>query len=332
MNSTDVQQLFFNHIKGLLASHLSLADEVAEILNISNDSAYRRIRGEKQLALEEIRKLCIHYHISLDQFLHLQTDSVIFTGKLADSENFNFELYLQDFLHQLEVINSFEKKELYYMTKDVPIFHHYNFPELAAFKYFFWMKTILNYPGYSKSKFNPLEIADKLMKTGEKILLTYNKIPSTEIWSLENINSTIRQIEYCRDTNVFASKADAAKIYECLEKSIDHIESQADAGYKINQPITESLKAGASYNLYVNEFSVGDNTVMPILNGKKIVYLSHSHLNYTLTKDEKFCNYIYDFFQNIIHKSTLISVVCEKERRQFFYKIREKINKAKNPV
>ncbi|MGI8951625.1 MAG: hypothetical protein ACR2FN_08575 [Chitinophagaceae bacterium] len=332
MKSTDAQQLFFNHIKGLLPSHLSLADEVADVLNISNDSAYRRIRGEKQLALEEIKKLCIHYHISLDQFLHMQTDSVIFTGKLAEFENFNFELYLQDFLHQMEVFDSFEQKELYYMTKDIPIFHHYNFPELAAFKYFFWMKTILNYPNYSKAIFNPGEIAEKLMKTGEKILLTYNKIPSTEIWSVENINSTIRQIEYYKDTNVFASNADVAKVYECLEKTIDHIESQADVGHKINQPGMNNAKSGAAYNVYVNEFSVGDNTVIPILNGKKMVYINHSHLNYSLTTDALFCDYIFNFFQNIIHKSTLISRVGEKERKQFFYRIREKIHKAKNVV
>ena len=70
METNGVQFLFFNHIKNLLPTHLSLAEEVAEVLNISTDSAYRRIRGEKELPLEEAKKLCIKYHISLDQFLH----------------------------------------------------------------------------------------------------------------------------------------------------------------------------------------------------------------------------------------------------------------------
>ncbi len=38
MEPAGAQQLFFQHIKGLLPSHLSLADEVANVLNISNDS------------------------------------------------------------------------------------------------------------------------------------------------------------------------------------------------------------------------------------------------------------------------------------------------------
>ena len=151
MDSTGAQQVFFNHIKGLLPPHISFVDEIAEELNISNDSAYRRIRGEKPIALEEIKKLCTKYKISLDQLLHLDSDSVIFSGKRADPENFSFENYLQDFLQQMLFIASFEQKELLILPKDIPVFHYYNFPELAAFKYFFWMKTILHYPEYSKT-------------------------------------------------------------------------------------------------------------------------------------------------------------------------------------
>ena len=57
MESTSAQSVFFQHIKALLPPHLSVVDEIAEVLNISNDSAYRRIRGEKPIALEEIKKL-----------------------------------------------------------------------------------------------------------------------------------------------------------------------------------------------------------------------------------------------------------------------------------
>jgi hypothetical protein len=74
MNQPGVQQIFFRHIKASLAGHLSLVDEVADLLNISNDSAYRRIRGEKLLSFEEIQILCTHYKISLDQLFHLNKD------------------------------------------------------------------------------------------------------------------------------------------------------------------------------------------------------------------------------------------------------------------
>ena len=91
MESTGAQQMFFQHVKTLLPAHLSMVDEVGEVLNISSDSAYRRIRGEKPIALEEIKKLCIHFKISLDQFMHLNSESVLFTGKLADKTNSEFK-------------------------------------------------------------------------------------------------------------------------------------------------------------------------------------------------------------------------------------------------
>lgn len=331
METLGAQQLFFQHIKSLLPPHLSMVDEVAEILDISNDSAYRRIRGEKAIALEEIKKLCIHFKISLDQLLHLNSDSIIFSGKLANPIDFNFELYLRDFSQQMMMIESFEQKDLLILPKDIPIYHYYNFPELAAFKYFFWMKTILHYPDYNKKLFNPSEMAESLMISGEKILAAYNKIPSTEIWNVENINTTLRQIEYYRESKVFASKEDILKVYDCLEKSVNHVELQAEAGHKIGQPEKASYK-GAALNLYINDFILGDNTYLAIVNGKKMVFLAHTFLNYMHTKDVTFAEYTYEHFQNILHKSTLISVVGEKDRRKFFNRIREDIEKRKLTV
>lgn len=330
MEIQGAQQLFFQHIKSLLPSHLSLVDEVADVLNISNDSAYRRIRGEKPIAMEEIKKLCIRFKISLDQLLHLNSESVLFTGKLADRSNFNFELYLQDFLQQLQTINSFADKELYYWAKDVPIPYYYQFYELAAFKCFFWMKTVMEYPEYSKTKFKFEDFDESLWKTGEKILDTYNKIPSHEIWNVDNINTYMQQIEYYKDTNVFVSKNDIITLYECLEKMVDHVEEQAEAGYKFNRN-TKQIQ-GASVKIYVNEFIIGDNTVMAVINKIPFVYLNHSFINYASTKDVTFCKYTYEYFQKLMRKSTLVSSVSEKQRSVFFNPIREKIESRKNAV
>jgi hypothetical protein len=330
MDANSSQSVFFQHIKALLPPHLSLVEEVAGVLNISNDSAYRRIRSEKPIALEEVKKLCIYFKISLDQFLHLNSESVLFTGKLTDKTNFSFDLYLQDFLHQLQIINSFEDKELYYWSKDVPVFYQYQFPEFAAFKCFFWMKTVLEYPEYSKAKFNFSDFDEKLIKIGEQILETYIKIPSYEIWNVDNINVYLQQIEYYKDTNVFNSKSDIIRLYECLEKLVDHCEAQAEAGYKFSRNAAES--EGAACKVYVNEFIIGDNTVMPVINKKPIVYLSHSFINYTCTRDTVFCNYMFDYFQRLIRKSTLVSSVNEKQRSSFFNPIREKLERRKKAV
>lgn len=42
MSPSNIQVLFFQHLKMQLPPHLSMADEVANLLEISNDSAYRK--------------------------------------------------------------------------------------------------------------------------------------------------------------------------------------------------------------------------------------------------------------------------------------------------
>lgn len=63
---------FFQYIKTKAPSHISFVDEIADLLAISNDSVYRRIRGGKMISLEEISKIASHFKVSVDQLLNLK--------------------------------------------------------------------------------------------------------------------------------------------------------------------------------------------------------------------------------------------------------------------
>src|SRR5687768_10635157 len=154
MNSENVQVLFFQHLKSQLPPHLSMVDEIAGILGISNDSAYRRIRGEKPIDLEEARKLCVHFKVSLDQLMHLKTDAFIFTGSLNASSENPFEEWLNNLQKQLKLMSSFKRKHIYFIVKDIPPFLHFQIRELAAFKFYVWLKSILHYESFKGVKFS----------------------------------------------------------------------------------------------------------------------------------------------------------------------------------
>jgi len=101
--------IFFGHLKNSLPPHLSLVGEIAERLNISNDSACRRIRGEKAISFDELRVLCTYYKVSLDQFLLLQSDAFIFSGKLKAESDTGLEDYLNELLKNFQEINSYNQ-------------------------------------------------------------------------------------------------------------------------------------------------------------------------------------------------------------------------------
>src|SRR6185436_1923107 len=256
MDSTELQQQFFQHIKSKLPHHVTLVDEIADLFNISTDSAYRRIRGEKPISLEEIKRLCTTYRISLDHVLQVESNSTVFFGSWVDIESFDFSKYLEDMLLQLERISTGEQCKMYYEAKDIPPFHHFQFPDLAAFKYFFWMKTILAYPDLAREHFESHTLAKPLHDTGRKIIETYNKIPSTEIWSVETINSTIRQIEYYRDAHVFRKKETIEVLYDQLMQLVEHVEQQAECGEKFLTG-TQPIRDKENFSLYFNEVILG---------------------------------------------------------------------------
>ena len=327
MESANVQVSFFHHIKTLLPAHLSLVDEVADLLNISNDSAYRRIRGEKPISIEEMQKLATRYKISLDQFFHLQTDSFIFTGKLANATDHIFEKWMENLLQQVVFINSFQNRHMYFLAKDVPLMQQFLSPELICFKSFFWRKSILHYEKLKGEKFSLKNVDPKHVAIGNKIIEAYNQIPSTDIWNIESINSTIRQIEFYREANAFESKEDRVQLYQAVFKLIDHIEKQADNGVKFSMDGAPGPDS-APYNLFNNELILGDNTVMAELNNLKITFLNHSVINFVGTQDERFNAHMFDNFQNLIKKSTQLSRVGEKERTRFFHRISEKVRQG----
>ncbi len=326
MEATNIQLLFFGHIRSSLPPHLSLVDEVAELLNISNDSAYRRIRGEKAISFEELQVLCSHYKISLDQFLHLQSDAFIFSGILKPESDRVFEDYLEDVLKNFQLFNSFKKKHLYFLLKDISPFVHFQVPELAIFKFYFWMKSILHYEDLKGVKFafdDPRYLPFKGIS--KNIIEEYNKIPMTEIWNPESINSSLRQINFYREAGSFKDPGDVNLLYDKMEELVNHIEKQAELGLKFTMG-TSPNTSSAEYRMFVNELILGDNTHFAELDGARMTFLNHSVLYFVRTRDEHFNNSMHGNLDNLMKKSTMISTVGDKERSRFFNQLREKIS------
>jgi hypothetical protein len=300
---------------------------VADLLAISNDSAYRRIRGEKPISLEEMQRLAVHYKISLDQFMHIQSNSFLFTGSLGNIPGDPFEGWLGSIGKQFSLLTTFPGKHLYYMTRDVPFVEHFQLPELAAFKFFLWKKSFFQYEEMKGQKFSFGTLDPKEYDAGRKIYDDSQKVPTTEIWNIEGINTTIRQIEFYRDSHIFDSPETVRMLYRKLEEVINHLEKQAEYGCKF--PIGKEPKSNsAAYNMFVNELTLGDNSFLIVTDNFKIAYISHSILDYMFTHDEAFCNYRFASIQKMIRTSASISVSGQKERTRFFNRLRDKIRHA----
>lgn len=326
------QQIFFKHIKSLLPAHISLVEEIADVLNISNDSAYRRIRGETQITLEEIKELCQKFKISLDQLLQLNSDSFVFRSTLTNSTDFNYYKWLESVLAVIKNIKNHDPCHMSYLAKEFPFFYYFLIPEIAAFKSFFFMKSILFYDEWKGSRFSVNDDYSDYHEIWKNLIDTFVSIPGTEIWNTENVTSTIRQIEFYHATGVFKSAGDVSCLFDKLTEMIDHIQLQAEYGVKLHRNQKPTGFAGASYNLYINELIMGDNMQVMQLGDKYVTYLNHTILNHMATTDENFNSYMRKSMEKIIQKSMPVSVVNEKERLIFFNRLRAKLETAKQKI
>lgn len=321
----NIQNRFLQQIKDKLSPNLSLVDELAETLNVSNDSAYRRIRGQTSLTFEEIELLSEKFGVSVDLLISESSDTVTFRYSNVDMESFDFTTYLQSILDSLTLIKSYENSEMVYSAMDIPIFNYFEFEELAEFKTFFWLKTIYQYPQYEKKKFKVGAGDQKILDLGKKVLKKYREVNSIEIWNSETINSTINQVQYCRDAGMFESEEDFKTVCSQLKEFFNHIQYQAEKGIKYDSDDLETSKA--KYKIYYNEVLLANNKVLARLGGdSKLLFLSHNTLNLLITTNDKFCNETDQWLTNLMGKSTLISEASEKHRNQFFMKIQKRVD------
>ncbi|CAN5138880.1 hypothetical protein BH11BAC6_BH11BAC6_06190 [soil metagenome] len=327
MQNFSAQQFLFNHIREIIPANASLADTIASVLNVSSDSAYRRIRCETALTIDETRALCEHFNISIDQLLHSNNNAVLFYNSRVDVKNHTFENFLKDQENQLLALRHFTEHEIIYLTKDIPLFHCFCFKPFFAFRYFFWMKSIIQHPDFRNKQFSFDCLPAHLEYIGQNITKLYNSYPSTELWNTECINSIIFQVEYYREVGYFQSNEDIGILYNSVIEALEHLCTQAEAGAKFLPHENASFKKN-NFQLYHNRIVLADNTIYARLNKKPVVYINYDVLNYMQTSNEKFCNDSYEMLQNLIRRSTLISSQNESQRYRFFQEVKQKLTNA----
>jgi hypothetical protein len=229
-------------------------------------------------------------------------------------------------LAEVKNFNLAKEKKVMYFCKDMTFFHFYLFPEIAAFKTFFWSKTIQDSPELKQKSFSLAEFSfEECFSIGQQIVKEYNEIPSVELWNFESINSSLSQIEYYRDAGIFSNKKDMLAVIASLQQTLDHIERQAEKGCKF-LPGSGDAGQRATMEFYVNEVVLGSNTILVELDGTKTTYVTHSILSYLISKDNRFNEKSFNSFNNILRRSTLVSRTGERERYKFFQSLKTKLD------
>lgn len=203
---------------------------------------------------------------------------------------------------------------------------------VAAIQIFFFMKSILFYDEWRGAKFSLRDGYSYYQPVWKELFDTFISIKGTEIGNVENMTSTLRQIEFYNSTGVFKSPDDLLCLLNKLTEMLDHIQLQAEYGVKLHLNQKPADFSGVDYNLYIHELILGDDMEVMQSGEKYYTYLNHTISNYMMTTNEKFNSYMKKTMETIIQKSIQISKVNEKERLIFFNGLKTKLEDARKKI
>lgn len=319
-----IQHRLLDEVKKIIGSS-DYVSEIADVLGLSHDSIYRRLRGETLLNIVEVQKLLIEYDLSLDDFLDTSVRRVSFSFQPIREGSFTFVDYLTYIERMMRRVTENENPHMLYLAKDIPLFQLMNAPALAAFKLFFWRKTILDFSSYKRKRFSFKERDEKVDEVSRKIREHYYKVSATEIYSPETIDTTLNEVLYYFHAGLFEDMSDALVVLDSLEQLVYHLKAQCEEECRFRMKRSEEEEEpahvhypGVEYRVLYNEIIFTDATVLVKLDNEKWSYLTNNGLNVLGTRDENFYDQCFDSFDIISKRSTLISGNSEKERSQIF--------------
>ncbi len=306
-----IQNHFISRFKQVLPPGIGMAEEIADLLDVSIDSAYRRIRGETELTIDEIFKISKKYAISIDEVFSNQADTVTFAyTKLTDSVT-NFESYLTRLTNHLKTISKFENKKIYYVAEEIPMFYSFYSKKLTEFKLFYWQRSVLNISDYQQVKFSYGFVPEALVNMAHSAFHEYLAIPSVEVWTDETVNTGLRQIQFYFDSGIL-NKETSLELLAEYKKMIEMVHRNAETGRK------NISDKNDTYSLYSSDVVLGTNCIYAIMGEARYSYISFNTINSLTTNNPEFCEETEHWMRNLEKKSTLISGVGEKQRYQFF--------------
>lgn len=324
-------QLFQKKLFDQIFRQLDVDDplqHLASELGLSRNTIYKRYAGYTPLHLEELIHLSSRYDVSINHLIRPTADRFEFYFPFSRKSKPDPYAFLSNIAKDLDLLIKNGNPSVWYVSDEIPFFQYMHFDLLFAFKLCIWGRLIWT-QGPSTDRITPMQLMEsvrqntRLKELREQLLHMYLMIPTMEIWSTPVVDNTIEQIRYLVYTGQLKEKGMISAILDDMDLLTDHLVDQATRAEKF--PVNGHAKPRSSLELYHNEMTHTNNTILTRCDAGKSIYLTYDNPNYMKCEDEGLCSYTEDWMQSLQQQSMLISKTAEKHRAHYFQQIREKV-------
>jgi len=336
------QKQLFEFLKNTLKPETSLATELQNALDITSDSAYRRIRCTTALTFDEACVISEYFGVSLDGVVSVLNEDGEANNTKVPTINFRFQKFAnENLMPYLEFIyNEFkgslesDHRKMTLTCKDVPSFYFFLYPELMVFKAYFygrimWSNNDIEIAKFDYKDFSYLlnDVAPNLKKIGGEIIESYADLPSTEIWCDNTIDGHLSQILHAWDSKLIKNKEDALSILNKTKELVNHIQHQAKEGHKFLNG-----KKKASFQMHYSGGLQLENTILTFWKDHIKTYMIYNTGGYLMTTNKYFSQWVESYIENMMKQTDVISLYGEPKRNLLFGKITDKIKAIENQI
>lgn len=289
-----------------------LAKVLSDILAISKDSAYRRIKNEIPLILPEVTKLCEAFDISLDHIIRSNQERESSTKNFSLLWNNNcydeYSFLLRTMVDLIDPDN--QEGAIYSLTDHIPFYYLANYPNIQKLDYYIRKRAN---GAYSES---PLIGNDMPKEIGELFDMLKSRICEKRIvWVLSPfwLNNFFNNIQFFKKME-FISKKELELYKNDLVSLLNDMENDASIASE-----------NENSSLLISSIAFTGTTVLTSLKDKIYNLILFHNTNHLVSTDRSVNLELKAWIDNVCEKSINISRNTIVERRQFFDKMRSQV-------
>jgi hypothetical protein len=303
------QELVINRFRESVTDTTSFIQEVAEVLEISYDAAYRRIQGKAKLSVDEAMLLAQKGQFSLDNILvdDLKLSALGEATTHVHSVK-SMELYLAETIKNLSQLGK-EGVRFEYSAKDIPVYHHFDNSELSRFKMYVWLQ--LMDPNFTDTRYENFHLSLELKTYMKEISTLISRFEVCEIWNDTTVSSSLKQVDYFLSAGLLPL-SDAKLLCQDIKKLVK--KRQEDL-------------ATDRYDIHYHELLIMTNNSIAYKHGQPVAgFVTMTMLGYIKFTASTMLGRIQGYFKHQLKQSTSLSNASTKVRARFFNKMEQKIN------
>ncbi|MEM1325990.1 MAG: hypothetical protein AAGI23_08560 [Bacteroidota bacterium] len=307
------------HLAAAIETHFGGKKEalpyLMNALNLNRNAIYKRLSGKTPFTFEQIGQIASDLNISLDQIIQINTNRVYCETNFYDNNKRSFYHFLKDICDQFEQIAKLPDGKLYYATRGLPLFLYLDEPELLAFKLYVWDIGSWNKERIHDRKFSFNLLSDKERELAKRIYELYCQIPTYEIWNNSILESSLEQIQYLREVQLFEDENMIHQLAESMYRSIQKAKDWATVGNKSEQ---------AEFHLYhVELFNSTNNVIYFESELSRMVSWTFCDPDYIASTDDVLCDRALQWLNQLMEQANPVSNRAFRLRSSYFEQLKD---------